>query len=144
MLNKKGPKIELCGTPYIIFQGMREIDFEVKEPWNTEKSATMVGRQEKFLNSRRSRMIKTVTFWLGWQSFNSFFFETFLFFFFAFAFYFWFGGRGGEGWGAWPSQPPRCHRPWFSHVLYDNQIFVCYFRFRRQSWIIFKAGRDSP
>ena len=62
MLNKKGPKIELCGTPYIICQGMREIDFEVKEPWNTEKSATMVGRQEKFLNSRRSRMIKTVTF----------------------------------------------------------------------------------
>ena len=37
MLNKKGPKIELCGTPYIVFQGMREIDFKVEEAWNTEK-----------------------------------------------------------------------------------------------------------
>ena len=31
-------------------------------------SATMVGRQEKFMNSRHSRMAKIVTFWPWWQT----------------------------------------------------------------------------
>ena len=52
-------------------------------------SATMDGRQENFLNSRRCRTAKTVTFWPWWQSFNSFCFETLSFFplcpFFLFA-----------------------------------------------------------
>ena len=39
-------------------------------------SATMVGRQEKFYNSRRSGMAKTVIFWPWWQPFDSFCFET--------------------------------------------------------------------
>ena len=41
-----------------------EMDFKVEGPWTTVKvlSATMVGRQENFLNSRRSRMAKIVTF----------------------------------------------------------------------------------
>ena len=34
------------------------MDFKVEVPWNTEKYC-----QEKFLNSRRSKMAKTVTFW---------------------------------------------------------------------------------
>ena len=49
-------------------------------------SATMVGRQEKCSNSRRSRMAKTVTFWLWWQPFNSFCFETLFSFFPQFSF----------------------------------------------------------
>ena len=52
-------------------------------------SATMVGPPGKFLNSRRSRMAKTVTFWPWWQRFNSFCFESLsflpLFPFFLFA-----------------------------------------------------------
>ena len=39
-------------------------------------SATMVGREEKFSNSRRSRMAKTIIFRPWWQPFNSFCFET--------------------------------------------------------------------
>ena len=39
------------------------MDFEVEEPWNSKKHCwPPAGRQEKFLNSRRSRMVKTVTF----------------------------------------------------------------------------------
>ena len=36
-----------------------EMDFKVVGPWKTGKYR----RQEKFLNSRRSRMAKTVTYW---------------------------------------------------------------------------------
>ena len=43
----------------------------------------MVDWQEKFLNSRRSRIVKTVTFWPWWQSFDSFCFETLVFSVFA-------------------------------------------------------------
>ena len=39
--------------------------------------STMVVRQEKNFNSRRSRMAKTIILWLWWQSFNSFCFQTF-------------------------------------------------------------------
>ena len=35
-------------------------------------SATVVGVKENVLNSRRSSMAKTVTFWPWWQPFNSF------------------------------------------------------------------------
>ena len=45
------------------------------EHWKVS-SATMVGRQEKFSNSRRSRMAKTIIFWPWWQPFDSFCFET--------------------------------------------------------------------
>ena len=38
-------------------------------------TATTADRQEKFSNSRRSRMAKTI-FWPWWQPFNSFYFET--------------------------------------------------------------------
>ena len=53
------------------------MDFKVEGPWNTD---TFVGRPEEFLNSRRSRMAKTLTFWPWWQSFNSFCFESLTFF----------------------------------------------------------------
>ena len=72
--------------------------------------ATMVGRQEKFLNSRRSRMTKTATFWPWWQSFNSFCFETLTFFFFYFFFFFATQKSGGP-WPPWPPWPPRCRQP---------------------------------
>ena len=53
--------------------------------WNTEKYKI----KEKFSNSRRSRMVKTIIFWPWWQHFNSFCFETLSFFplfpFFLFA-----------------------------------------------------------
>ena len=50
---------------------------EAMEHWKV-LSTTMVGRQENVLNSRRSRMAKTVTFSPWWQSFsfNNFCFET--------------------------------------------------------------------
>ena len=39
------------------------MDFKVEELWNTEKYCRpLVRREEKFLNSRRSRMAKTATF----------------------------------------------------------------------------------
>ena len=41
--------------------------------------ATMVSQPGKFLNSRRSRLAKTVPFWPWWQHFNSFCFESFSF-----------------------------------------------------------------
>ena len=43
-----------------------------KEHWRL-LSGTIFGWQEKFLNSRRSRKAKAVTFWLQWQPFNSFY-----------------------------------------------------------------------
>ena len=45
------------------------------EHWHV-LSATMVDGIEKFLNSRRPRMAKTVTFWPWWKPFNSFCFES--------------------------------------------------------------------
>ena len=47
----------------------------VMEHWKV-LSATMVSRQEKFSNSRCSRMAKTIIFWPWWQPLNSFCFET--------------------------------------------------------------------
>ena len=62
---------------------------EAMEHWKV-LSATMVGRQENVLNSRRSRMAKTVTFSPWWQSFsfNNFCFETISLFFFVSLFLF--------------------------------------------------------
>ena len=48
------------------------------EPWKV--LSAMVGWQEKYVNSRRSRLAKTVTFWPWWQLFNSSCFETLPFF----------------------------------------------------------------
>ena len=67
------------------------MDFKVEGPWDTDKYCRppWLADQKNFLNSRRSRMPKTVTFWPWWQPFNSFFFESlsffplFLFFLFA-------------------------------------------------------------
>ena len=76
--------------------------------------ATMVGQLEKFLNSRRSRMAKTVTFWPWWQPFNSFCFESLSFFplfpFFLFATQKSGGGGMGGGW-AWPPRPSSITGP---------------------------------
>ena len=78
-------------------------------------STTMVGRQEKFSNSRRSRMVKTKIFWSWWQLFNSFCFDILSFFtlspFFVFATQKSGGKRGG---GSIAPRPPRCRRPWWS------------------------------
>ena len=65
---------------------------------------TMLGRQEKYSNSRRSRIAKTIIFWPWWQPFNSFYFETLSFLplspFFLFATQ---KGRTTDGGGgAWP------------------------------------------
>ena len=61
-------------------------------------SATMVGRPEKFFNSRHSRMVKTVTFSPWWQPFSSFYLQSLSFFslFPSFSFYYEKKGRGGE------------------------------------------------
>ena len=50
-------------------------------------SATMVGQQEKFLNSRRPIMAKTVKFWLLWQPFNNVWLWKSFFFFLCFPFF---------------------------------------------------------
>ena len=72
----------------------------------------MVARKEKFSNSRRSRMSKTIIFSPWWQPFNSFCFETFSFFplppFFMFTMQL--GGEGGHG--PPPPPPSLCLRPW--------------------------------
>ena len=64
-------------------------------------SAIMVGGQEKFSNSRRSRTAKTIIFWPWWQPFNSFCFETLSFLplsaFFLFATQKSGGGHGALG-----------------------------------------------
>ena len=75
-------------------------------------SVTIVRRQEKFLNSRRSRMDKTVTFWPWWQHFNSFCFETLSFFPLFSFFFFCYAKKEGEGGGGGEDSPPppRCHR----------------------------------
>ena len=57
------------------------MDFKVDgamEHWKV-LSITMVGWQEKFLNSSSSRLAKTVAFWPWRHNFNSFCFETFFF-----------------------------------------------------------------
>ena len=53
--------------------------FKVAGPWSNEKYCRPPWL-EKFLNSRRSRMAKTITFWPWWQAFNSSCFETLSFF----------------------------------------------------------------
>ena len=75
-------------------------------------STTMVGQPEKCLNSRRSRVAKTVTFWPWRHPLNSFYFESLSFFplfpFFVFATQK-SGvqrGGGGERGHARPSGPP--------------------------------------
>ena len=55
------------------------LKWRVMEDWKV-LPATMLGQQEKYLNSRHSWMAKTLTFWLWWQPFNSFCFETVSFF----------------------------------------------------------------
>ena len=86
-----------------------EMDFNVggaMEHWKV-MLATMVGRQEKFSNSRRSRMSKIVIFWPWWQPFNSFCFETLSFLllspFFLFA-----TQKSGEREGGRGEHGPRC------------------------------------
>ena len=59
-----------------------------------------------FLNFRRSRMSKTVTFWYWWQLFNSFCFEILSFFFvslFSFCY--------AKEWEDHDPLGPRCCRP---------------------------------
>ena len=75
-------------------------------------SATMVGRQGKSLNSRRSRMAKIVTFWPGWQPFDSFCFETLSFF--PFFPYFLFDTKKSRG--PWPPGPPGVAGPVFRNL----------------------------
>ena len=66
----------------VIAQGRRN-GFQSGGPMKHWKvlPATMVGQQEKFSNSKRSRMAKTIIFWPWWQPFGSFCSETFFFFF---------------------------------------------------------------
>ena len=59
-----------------------------------------INGQEKFLNSRRSRTVKIVTFWTWRQPFNSFWFKTLYIFLCAG------GGGGGGGWSPAPPPPP--------------------------------------
>ena len=90
-------------------------------------SATMVGRQETFLNSKRSGMAKTVTFWLWWQSFNSFCFKA-LCFFLCLSFFFLLRKKVGKGgWGR--RGMTRCRQPCIFMVL--NQV-KCYERFNHK------------
>ena len=73
-------------------------------------SATMADWQEKFLNSRRSRMAKAVKSWPWWQL------------------------RKIVGWGegggmAPPSLHPRCHRPCISRNLTNSRHNHLFFLF---------------
>ena len=47
--------------------------------WRDHGTLESIDRQENFLNSRHFRMVKTVTLWPWWQSFNSFCFEILFF-----------------------------------------------------------------
>ena len=95
-------------------------------------SAIMVERQEKFLDSRRSRMAKTVTFWPWWQLFNSFCFQT-LSFFSLFPFHLF----ATQKWGRLPP-PPRpswCRWPCFSVIheqVYHRSCRECSPNFSKQ------------
>ena len=84
------------------------------------ESTIMVGRQEKFLNSRRSRMVKTIIFWPWWQPFNSFCFEPLSFFplspFFLFV--------TQKGWDMVPP-PPSPRQP--CNSKYSNLLIVTSF-----------------
>ena len=86
-------------------------------------SATMVDWQEKFLNSRRSRIVNTVAFWPWSQSFDSFCFETLVFSVFAFlspthtqkSIAGRIGEEGGGG-GAWPNP----HYLYFARSVHEQ------------------------
>ena len=85
-------------------------------------SAAMVDRQERFPNSRQSRITKTIIFWPWWQPFNSFCFETLSFLplspFFLFA-----TQKNG---GPLPHRPPRWCRPWLIHTYV---LFILLYEF---------------
>ena len=90
------------------------------EHWNV-LSATMVSRQEEILNSRHSRMAKTVIFWPWWQSFNCFCIETF-FFSFVSLFYFWYAKVCAGG--AWAPAPVlQCRQPCSLDIIYRRGPF---------------------
>ena len=67
----------------------------------------MVERQENFLNSRRSRMAKTVTFWtlVNLLIVPELKLSFFLYFFFSFATQKSWSGDGGGGGGMTPNPP---------------------------------------
>ena len=67
-----------------------------------------VGRQVTFLNSRRSRMTKTVIFWTLVSLLIVSALK--LSFFLCFLFFFCYTKGGGEGTGAWPPAP-WCRQP---------------------------------
>ena len=79
-------------------------------------SATMIGRPEKFFNSRRSRMAKTVTFWPWWQPFNSFCLKVVLFFL-CFPFFYLLCKKVGK---AWSARLPQYRR------LCETLVFISY------------------
>ena len=75
------------------------MDFKEEEPWKTERYCQppwLVGKT--FLNYRRSRMAKTVTFWPWWQPLIASALNLFLFFFFFFL-------LRKRMWGPWPLGP---------------------------------------
>ena len=76
-----------------------------------------VGRQENFLNSRRSRMARTVIFWPWWQPFNSFCFETLSFFPFFPYFIFATKKKCVCVWGGWHVPPAPPVSPALKHSL---------------------------
>ena len=91
-----------------------------------------VDRQEKSLNSRCSRMAKTVTFWPWRQSFNNFYFDTLSFFQFVSLFSLCYAKRLGGG-GGGPPQPrpnpplpsaPQCRRPTVNSNTQGSRHFV--------------------
>ena len=83
------------------------MDFKVEGPCNAEKYC-----RPPWLDSRRSRVAKTVTFWPLWQPFHNFCFENLSFFFVSF-FSFWYakksvcvcGVEGGRGMPPPPISP---------------------------------------
>ena len=85
-------------------------------------SATMVGQQEKFLNSRRPIMAKTVKFWLLWQpSHNVWLWKSF-FFFLCFPFFVLLPQKVEEGEGGGYLPPPT---PLVSLVLKCTVKHLC-------------------
>ena len=113
----------------------------------------MVDRQEQFLNSRHSRIAKTVSFWPWWQPFSSFSFE-YLSFSLYFPSFFSGGGMGGKGWGEGEGYYQELgldslyHRHWFRklclfHKIYKTQCRRCWHELLPQSSSCYRTRQSS-
>ena len=104
--------------------------------------ATMVGWQENFFSSRRSRMAKTVTFWPWLLLFNSFCFGTLSFFplFPFFPFYYAKKWKGREGVCMAPPTSPLPPLP--LGVAGPELPFICFLCCAKKCWVVENIESD--